>query len=230
MRITSNIKRAGIAGLMFAGLFWHGAAVAHDLKYSGRATVLRANAELLTTTTKVVLADTGEIDPTGTTRDATVLTFDNPPPLEVHSKTAHAIASGSNGTSAATAAVEKLVIKLPGLSISADVIEANSRAVCSRESQTVATSGSSHIVNLVVNGRAIAPPPRPNTKITIPGVATIILDERSNPDVNTQVVNAIHVIVPGMPKVLSADIVVSHAESGIITCPALTPPPPPPPK
>lgn len=227
MRNTMKTKRAGLAGLLIAGLLaWHGAATAHDVTYSGRATVLRANVSLLTTSTRVVLADTGEIDPTGGTRDATLLTFANPPPLQVFSRTAKAIASGSGGTSAASAAVENLVVSIPGLKITADVIEADTRAICDQETQTVRRAGSSRIVNLVINDQAIAPPPRPNTRIEIPNVATVILDERRRPDANTLVVNAIHVIVPGMPDVVRADIVVSHAESGILSCPALPPPPP----
>ena len=75
------------------------------VRYSGRATVLRANVNVVTSTTKVLLADTGELDSNGATKDATVVTFDNPAPLEVHSKTAHAIAAGANNVSAATAAV-----------------------------------------------------------------------------------------------------------------------------
>jgi len=227
MRQTSNIKRAGLAGALFAGLLAvHSAAVAHDVRYSGRATVLRVTTQLLTTTTRLVLADTGEIDPTGTTRDATVLTFDNPPPLDVHSKTAKSIASGANGTSAASSEVERLMINLPGLRIAADVIEAHTRADCDQESQTVKRGGSSRIVNLMINDQVIAPPPRPNTKIEIPDVATIILDERRRPDVNTQVINAIHVIIPGVPGVARSDVIIAHAESGILSCPALPPPPP----
>jgi len=229
MRQTSNIKRAGLAGALFAGLLaWHAVATAHDVTYSGRATVLRATAQLLTSSTRISLADTGEIDPTGTTRDATVVSFSNPPPLAVASRTARAIASGASGTSAATAAVEKLIVSLPGLKISADVIESSTRAVCDQTTQTVKAGGGSRIVNLVINDQVITPPPRPNTKIEIPNVATVILDERRRPDVNSIVVNAIHVIVPGLPNVVKADIIVSRSESGILSCPASTTEPPPP--
>lgn len=188
------------------------------VRYSGSATVLHANVKVLTSTTRVVLADTGEIDTNGSTRDATVVTFDNPPPLEVHSKTAHAIASGSGGVSAATAAVEKLVVKVGSLRISADVIESNSFAQCNPASSTVAVNGNSTIVNLKINGRPIDVSGPPNTRIVIPLVATVIINERTQPDVNSVVVNAVHIIVPGVPGVAAADIVIARAASGILTC------------
>lgn len=188
------------------------------LRYSGSATVLLATVKVLKSNTRVVLADTGEIDSAGSTRDATVVTFDNPPPLEVHSKTAHAIASGAGAVSAATAAVEKLVIKVGTLILSADVIESNAHAACDQASSTVAISGDSTLARLTINGKPINVTGQANQKIVIPLVATVIINEQTQPDVNSIVVNAIHIIVPGVPGVASADIVVSRAASGILTC------------
>lgn len=196
-------------------------ATIHELgtvRYSGRATVLRANAQVLTSNTKVMLADTGEMDSNGSTKDATVVTFDNPRPLEVHSQTARAITSGMNDVSASNAAVEKLVINVGTLKITADVIEANSFAECHHDSQTVSTNGNSTIVNLKINGTPIEWSPQPNKKTVIPGVATIILNEQARPDVNSMTVNAVHIIVPGLLGAVAADIVISRAESGILTC------------
>lgn len=220
--INPKMLRSAVLSLILLG-GWQAAGHATynppgTVRYSGSATVLRANVNALTSTTRVVLADTGEIDTGGSTRDATVVTFDNPPPLEVHSKTAHAIAAGAGGVSAATAAVEKLVIKIGTLTISADVIESNSFAVCDPDSATVAVNGNSTIVNLKVNGRPIDVSGPPNTRIVIPRVATIIINEQTQPDVNSIVVNAVHVIVPGVPGVAAADVVVSRAASGILTC------------
>lgn len=188
------------------------------VRYSGRATVVRANAAILTSKHKVLVADTGEIDSNGSTRDATVLTSDNPPPLEIHSKAAHAIASGENNVSASTAAVEKLVLKVGSLNVTADVIEANSFAQCNQTSSTVGVNGTSTIVNLRVNGMPINVSRPPNSKTVIPGVATIIINEQTRPDVNSIAVNAVRIIVPGVPGVLSADVIISRAESGILTC------------
>lgn len=186
--------------------------------YTGSATVLRADAKLLGSTTRVVLADTGEIDSQGNTRDATVVDFNNPPPLQVGAKVAHAIAGGSGGISASTAAVEKLSIKVGLLNITADAVESNSFAKCSLDSSTVATSGTSTIANLRINGRKIPVATRPNTRIVIPLVATVILNEQTRPDVNSIVVNAVRITVPGLLGLAGAEVVISRAASGIFTC------------
>lgn len=189
--------------------------------YSGRATVVNAQANLLKSSTKVVVADTGEIDPTGTTRDATVATFDNPPPTEVHSQTLTAVASGDNDVSASTAAVQKIVIKTGTVTIKADLIEADSEARCHEDSMTVSTAGTANIVNLTVNGKGITWNHKANDKRTLIGIGTLIMNEQTHPDVNTISVNAIHLIIPGVPGVAGADVVISHAQSGILTCPCL---------
>ncbi|WP_281784582.1 choice-of-anchor P family protein [Sinimarinibacterium flocculans] len=215
------IRSAALSLILLGG--WQAAGHATDnppgtVRYSGSATVLRANVKLLTSNTQVVLADTGEIDTSGTTRDATVVTFDNPRPLEVHSQTAHAIAAGASGVSSATAAVEKLLIRIGTLAISADVIESNSFAECNADSATVAVSGNSTIVNLKINGRPIDVSGPPNTTVVIPLVATIIINERTQPDVNSIVISAVRVIVPGVPGVAAANVVIARAASGILTC------------
>ena len=223
------IKPSKVVGSAAAALFlvvlggWQDSSFANlppgIVLYSGRATVLRATVNVLTSTTKILLADTGELDSNGGTKDATVVTFDNPPPLEVHSKTAHAITSGASNVSASTAAVEKLLVNVGGaLKIRADVIEADSFAECHQHTGTVSVHGTSNITNLTINGTPINVASPPNSKITIPGVATIIINEQTHPDVNTIVVNAVHITVPGVLGAVSADIVISHAESDITTC------------
>jgi hypothetical protein len=224
MKHATAMKRTAISGAILATMLMAQNALAADpVQYSGRATVIDTTVKVLTANAHVVVADTGALDPWGTTRDATVATVDNPPPVELHSRTMEAVTSGSNGTSASSAEVEKLLLGLPGLKITADVIEAHSAAKCSQETQTVATSGGSTIVNLKINGTPVAYMPKPNQKYTIPGVATITLNEQYRPDVNTIVVNAIHVVVPGAPGIASANVIVSHAESGINSCPCNLP-------
>ncbi|HVT36722.1 MAG TPA: choice-of-anchor P family protein [Nevskiaceae bacterium] len=222
-------RRMAVAGMLFAGAAAVPTARADDtvppVQYSGRATVVDATVKVLTANAHVVLGDTGYLDPTGGTREDTVAQIDNPPPLGLHSSTIDAITSGANGTASSHAEVEKLAVTISALKITADVIEADTTAVCDQSSQTVAPSGSSTIVNLKINGKGYAYSGKPNQKISIPGVATIILNEQSQPDVNSYSVNAIHVIVPGAPGVASANVIISHAESGIVSCPCNTPVP-----
>lgn len=220
------MKRAGAPTLLLVALLGASSALAtyppgtvfRPTEYAGRATVVNATLNLLTSKSKLVVADTGFLDTKGGTEEDTVLTVDNPPPLELHSQTAHAITSGQNDIASSTASVQKLVLKIPNLTITADVLEANSYAQCDPTISVVTTKGSSSILNLKINGNAVPASAPPNTKIVIPGVATIIINEQSNPDVNTQSVNALHVIVPGVPGVLSSDIIIAHAESGILAC------------
>lgn len=192
-----------------------------ETRYSGRATVVNIGANAATLAGRVVLGDTGELDPSGMTREDTAVTLTNPAPVELSSKTITAITSGANYVSASSAAVEKLALKVGTLSIGADVVEANSSATCDPYTMTVATAGSSTITNLRINGKAYAVSGKPNQKISIPGVATIIINEQTQLDWNTIAVSALHVIVPGVPGVASADVVISYARSGILTCPCI---------
>ncbi len=229
--MTTPVKALGFGAAFFLILLgsWPHASLATGtgpnppgtVLYAGRATVLRANVNLLTSNTKVLLADTGELDSSGGTKDATVVTFRNPPPLKVQSRTASAITSGADNVSASSAAVEKLLVDTGSLKVTARVIQANSRAECDPESGTVSVHGSSTIVNLRINDQLIPVSDEPNSTTVIPGVATVIINERFRPDVNSIVVNAVHIIVPGAPGVANADIVISHAESGILICTAL---------
>jgi len=187
--------------------------------YSGRAIVLDTKAGILTSKTRVVLADTGEIDNTGATRETTVVDFENPPPIEVRSQTAHAIAGGANGVSSANAVVERLNLKVGNLTLFAEAINGFAMAECRLQSGTVHPAGSSHVTNLVINGRTIVRDMnKPNTSLAIPGVATIYFNHQTRPDVNTIHVNAIRVVVPGVPGVATVTIDIGHAEAGIRTC------------
>ncbi|HUP92662.1 MAG TPA: choice-of-anchor P family protein [Solimonas sp.] len=212
-----------VSGAILAALLGlNGTAAAHldePTRYSGRATVIDAKATALTVKARAIFGDTGELDPNGQTKETTAVAIDNPAPLFASSRTIDAITSGANNTAASRASVEKLQMKIGTLTLAADVIEANAYATCDRNSMTVATSGNSTITNLTLNGKRYAVTGKPNQKITLIGLATVIINEQSNPDVNTMSVNAIHVIVPGSPGVASADVVISHAQAGILSCP-----------
>ena len=97
--------------------------------------------------------------------------------------------------------------------ITADAIRAQSNSDC-----TKAPNGDGSLfVNLKVAGQPIANNPAPNTRITIPGVATVIINEQSaTADGRGFVVNGIHVI--GASPLLRGDLIISHAVSGVV-CP-----------
>lgn len=93
----------------------------------------------------------------------------------------------------------------------------------SRETATTATStNGTTFVGLVVNGTAISGTPRPNTRIDLPGLGYVVLNQQTGPvngtDTTSIAVNAIHVYVTlsntlGLP--IGAQIIIAHATSTI---------------
>jgi uncharacterized repeat protein (TIGR01451 family) len=97
--------------------------------------------------------------------------------------------------------------------ITADIIQANANSSC-----TAAPNAAGSIFqNLKVNGMTVLPNPEPNTRIDIPGLATVIINEQ-HPSATGRgiVVNGLHVIADS--PLLRGDLIVSHAVSGVV-CP-----------
>jgi len=97
--------------------------------------------------------------------------------------------------------------------ITADVIRAQANSDC-----TKAPNGEGSLfTNLVIAGQSIGPNPAPNTRIDIPGIATVIVNEQ-NPTADGRgiVVNGLHII--GASPLLRGDLIISHANSGVV-CP-----------
>ena len=94
--------------------------------------------------------------------------------------------------------------------ITADVIRAQANSDC----VTAPNATGSIFAGLRINGTPIGGSPRPNTRITIPGVATVIVNEQQ-PSASGRgiVVNGLHVI--GASPLLRGDLIVSHAVSGV---------------
>jgi uncharacterized repeat protein (TIGR01451 family) len=97
--------------------------------------------------------------------------------------------------------------------ITADVIRAQANSDC----VTAPNGEGSLFTNLVVAGQSIGPDPDPNTRIDIPGLATVIINEQHpTADGRGIVVNGLHII--GASPLLRGDLVISHALSGVV-CP-----------
>jgi uncharacterized repeat protein (TIGR01451 family) len=101
--------------------------------------------------------------------------------------------------------------------ISADVIRAQANSDCT----TAPNADGSLFTNLKVNGTEVPlgplGVPEPNTRIDIPGLATVIVNEQHpTADGRGIVVNGLHVI--GASPLLRGDLVISHAVSGVV-CP-----------
>jgi hypothetical protein len=211
---------ASIAGLLVGLLSgWQGAAAAAGpVTYSGRATVINATATVVLLQPKVVIGDTGELEPFGTARETAAANVTVPFPIMVQVGTISASTVGSRAVSTSSAAVQTVLVKVFGLSITADAVDANTSAKC-HGLLPVSTSGTSDVTNLRINGQLINLAVQPNVTITIPIplVGSVTLNEVRKVDANTIAVNAIHVVGSAL-GLAGADIVIGHAESGIKNC------------
>ena len=118
-------------------------------------------------------------------------------------------------TAVASAQTEGLAALINGgvPTITADVIRAQANSDCA----TAPNGTGSLFVNLRIAGQTIPANPRPNTRIDIPGLATVIVNEQQ-PAANGRgiVVNGLHII--GASPLLRGDLIISHATSGVV-CP-----------
>src|SRR5206468_8580670 len=119
-----------------------------------------------------------------------------------------AATSGGSGVAMSSASLATVTV-LPGSTaeLRADFVRAESRADCS------GVSGRSELVGLRFAGQEILVSGVPNQTISIPGVATLIINEQHSSQRGTLReihVNALHLTAPGL-----AEVILSHAESDI---------------
>jgi hypothetical protein len=212
------------------------------ITYSGEAFVAYAN--LLGGT--VVLPptpDTGQLPSSGGMIDKSLLTISYPAPnpntpascpagtsqLCLLAEVAPAFTEGSGNSAHSTASVAEVQLTLgspPSLTISADVLKANSHVTCTNGSAV--PSGSADIANLTINGQSINAAAPANTLIDLSPLAKIYINEQhssSSGGSGSIAVNALHVILLNGQ---AADVIISHAESDVSNCPGGPKPPPPP--
>ena len=177
--------------------------------FSGRAFAAFVNTPL---TGPMFISDTGQLSPSGgmredallDTRDLGLATLNSVLTAEVLA----ASTSGAGGNADSSASLANVVV-LPGnaAQVTASFVRSESHATCS------GVSGSSEIADLTFGGTAITVTGQPNQTITLPGGATLIINEQSSTSSGTarQIqVNALHLIVPGV-----AEVILSSAESDI---------------
>jgi len=127
---------------------------------------------------------------------------------------ARATCTTTDAASTATAETvnPKLLFQTPTTPlITADAILAVANSDCTNPPNATGTQ----FVNLKVAGQAIPVNPPPNTRIDIPGVATVIVNEQ-HPTASGRgiVVNGLHII--GASPLLRGDLIISHAVSGVV--------------
>ena len=177
--------------------------------FSGRAFAAFVSTPL---TGPMFISDTGQLPPSGGARDDALLdtrvlglaTLNSVLTAEVLA----ASTSGASGQADSSASLANVVV-LPGhaAQVTASFVQAESQATCSR------VSGSSEIAGLTFGGTAITVTGQPNQTVTLPGGATLIINEQtttSNGTFRQIQVNALHLTVPGV-----AEVILSSAESDI---------------
>ena len=203
-------KGSGVltVSLLLSLLSWPAqSASANNTTFSGEATVVQATVVGLP---PIVLSDTGALDSTGGAREASLLDANVPGLLTA--EVLHASTVGQGQRSSSEASVANVTLTVGGNTISAGLLRARATAEC--HNGTASVSGSSEIVDLVVNGQAIVVSGQPNQTISLPVGRVIINEQQSSVSGNTGdiTVNALHVMVDGV-----ADVIISSAHADI-TC------------
>ena len=215
---TLRKRLAFMAGILFvlvlAGLIGTSPAQAQTT-FSGRAFAAFVTTPL---TGPMFISDTGELPPSGgarhdallDTRDLDLAALDSVLTAEVLA----ASTSGAGGEARSSASLANVVV-LPGSAaqVTASFVRAETQATCA------GVSGRSEIANLTFGGTTIAVSGAPNQTVTLPGGATLIINEQKTTSAGTarQIeVNALHLIVPGV-----AEVILASAESDI-NCPGPT--------
>ena len=212
MRARAWMKGKGTCvltvSLLLSLLSWPAqSASANNTTFSGEATVVQATVLGLP---PIVLSDTGALDSTGGAREASLLDANVPGLLTA--EVLHASTVGQGQRSSSEASVANVTLTVGGNTISAGLLRARATAEC--HNGTASVSGSSEIVDLVVNGQAIVVSGQPNQTISLPVGRVIINEQQSSVRGNTGdiTVNALHVMVDGV-----ADVIISSAHADI-TC------------
>ena len=212
MRARAWMKGKGTCvltvSLLLSLLSWSAQrASANNTTFSGEATVVQATVLGLP---PIVLSDTGALDSTGGAREASLLDANVPGLLTA--EVLHASTVGQGQRSSSEASVANVTLTVGGNTISAGLLRARATAEC--HNGTASVSGSSEIVDLVVNGQAVVVSGQPNQTISLPVGRVIINEQQSSVSGNTGdiTVNALHVMVDGV-----ADVIISSAHADI-TC------------
>lgn len=200
-------------------------ASADTTTFSGRGTVVQG---------KVLgipigfIADTGDVSPEGGALEATLLEFPvNGVPDATNgaltAKVLHASTVAQGNQSRTQATVASFNLNLAGQTISGEFLKAQAQAQCSGNKASV--SGSSEIVNLVINGMPIVVSGEANQTVNLPGGGVVIINERTGTGTKADrgdiTVNALHIKIPGVAPETDTDIIIASAHADI-TC--ATPP------
>jgi hypothetical protein len=212
---TKIFNASVILSLSILGFLWT-SPVQADTTYSGRAYAVFVNTFV---TQPLYISDTGELPSSGGFRsDSLLSTRGSPVESLLLAEVLVASTSGSSGAAHSSASLAEVVV-LPGnpAQVTASLIRAETKATCD------GVQGSTEIVELTFGGQTIEVTGAPNQIVTIPGIATLVINEQtmtSSGSYREITVNAVHLTVPGI-----AEVILSSAKSDIDCVPPIPPGP-----
>jgi hypothetical protein len=205
---------ATVAATLAALALWPAIGAAQEV--SGRATAVRSTVLGVTST----LADTGALSGVDDARGAMALTAGIPMLGSANVLNASTISSiwdhDATDYVASEASLGGLNLGVSGVSVSADFVMARAQTLTSG-----ASTGSSQLANLRVNGMPITATGAPNQTVNLLGGKVVLNEQQAS--AGGMVVNALHIVVYGV-----ADVVIASASSGVgaASQPAPSPLPP----
>ena len=196
-------------------------AAAGTTTFSGRGTVVKG--EVLGIPVGPI-ADTGDVSPEGGALKASLLQYPVDPALDPTSgaltaEVLHASTVAQGNQSRTQATVASFNLNVAGQKIGGEFLKAQAQAQCSRNKASV--SGSSEIVNLVINGTPVVVSGGANQTVNLPGGGVVIINEQTGTGANANrgdiTVNALHIKIPGVLPGTDTDIIIASAHADI-TC------------
>ena len=187
--------------------------------FSGDARVIQATVLGLPT---IIVGEAGPLDESGGAKEFSLLTISpNQTGGFLSADVVHAATVGQGNHSRAEASVADASLNVAGNTVQADVLSSRAEARCDGTGGASA-SGSSEILGLVVNGRAITVSGDPNQTETIDGIKVVINEQSGSTSGNGAdiTVNALHVTVSNPLTGQLADVVISssHADIACAAC------------
>jgi hypothetical protein len=190
------------------------AGAATDVFYSGRAIGFQSAAKIGTTTVNVTLAD-NSMSCQGVPKEETIASLSNPAPAHASAKNVTTYTLGVDHVSNVDAAMQDVLLEIPGLRVDAASLEAHSEARCNeaRPGREL-TSGSSSVTGFKINGQGQTVTGAPNQTFEVPNVGTIIVNEQAKTGRDFRA-NAMHVKLLDPNQPMSGDIVFASTRAKI---------------
>lgn len=209
------IAGAAIPALALGASLVPGTALAHTVIYQAHATGVQGTVKVGDITKKVLLVDNG-MSCKQVEEEETASFVQTPKPIFVKANTITTYTLGANNQTDAYSYLEKLVVEVPGVTVTADLIGSYSQAVCNTSTMRESASGGADFVNVRVNGNPIQINGSPNQRIAIDDIASVTFDERTvwRSEYKS---NALHIRLFNEQDSVYGDVIIGYSRAKV-TC------------